>query len=211
MGELIDISGQTFGRLAVIERRDNYRGGTSWLCRCECGTEKVTTSVSLRKGRTRSCGCLARETRGALSYRHGKHHLPEYKVWGSMVQRCTNPRNDAYHNYGGRGIGVCARWRDSFDAFYEDMGPRPSTKHSIERRKNDRGYEPDNCEWATKQQQSRNTRQNRFITHNGETLTATDWERRLGMPRGRLLMRLWSGWTELEAITIPLGGKRHGR
>jgi hypothetical protein len=148
MPALIDMSGQIFGRLTVIGRstKANSTGAVFWCCRCECGTETETSGVNLRSGQTRSCGCL--------HITHGMTLSPEYRVWRSMHQRCSNPKHIRYQRYGGRGITVCDRW-GSFENFLADMGPRP-TGLTLERKNNDQGYSPDNCKWATWSEQNRN-------------------------------------------------------
>jgi hypothetical protein len=120
-----------------------------------------------------------------------------------MTSRCVNPANDAYQAYGGRGIAVCDRWQD-FAAFAEDMGPRPSPLHTIDRRNNNGNYEPDNCRWATPSEQQRNRRNNRLLTLNGETLCLAEWAERLGITDDMIRQRLDKlGWTIEQALTTP--------
>lgn len=197
-----NLIGRVFGRLTVIEPTifRTIGGNLIWKCRCTCGTETVVSSGRLTNGRTKSCGCLFRErtTHGACRRRA---HTREYSSWAMMRDRCNNPRNRAYDSYGGRGIVVCARW-DSFAAFLADMGPRP-LKHDLERIDNERGYSPDNCRWATRHEQMRNTRRNRMITFNGETLCLKDWAVRFGVPSYVIGYRLTRGWSVEEALTRP--------
>jgi hypothetical protein len=154
---VIDMAGQSVGNLTVIERvRESEGGKAKWRCLCGCGKETVVTGDRLRRGRTKSCGCWKGRHRDAIF--PGRKYRPEYSVWLSMKKRCSNARAHDYSRYGGRGIVVCERWRDSFDAFYADMGQRPSPKHSIDRINNDGNYEPGNCRWATAYEQAANSR-----------------------------------------------------
>lgn len=172
----VDITGQRFGRLAVISQTENKGHEAGWSCRCDCGKTVVIRGSRLRSGTTTSCGC-SRIKHGA--YISGKKSI-EYQSWEAMRRRCQQPSHRSYHNYGGRGITVCDRWRD-FRLFLADMGPRPSKEHSIERRDNNGNYEPDNCYWATRSQQRNNSRQNRFVEYKGERLTLAQWAQRKGV------------------------------
>lgn len=153
-----DLTGQQFERLYVTRRAgSNKQGQTTWHVVCECGTTKVVAGTSLLGRKAVSCGCLRREMLDRGNPTHGMSDAPEYEIWCGMVRRCTNPNNHAWPRYGGRGITVCDRWRESFETFLADVGPRPSDKHSIDRINNDGNYEPGNCRWATAREQVQNS------------------------------------------------------
>lgn len=132
---------------------------------------------------------------------------PLYTVWSSMIQRCENPNHKAWKYYGGRGIKVCRRWRNSFKLFLADMAPRP-TGMQMDRRDNDKGYMPSNCRWATRSEQHRNRRSNRMMTFSGETMTMWAWAEKLGIKPMTLFIRIKKGWTVEEALSIPPGSCR---
>jgi hypothetical protein len=141
----------------------------------------------------------------------GPKRSPLYDLWNAMIQRCHNPRDARFELYGARGIVVCERWRVSFAAFLEDLGPRPSPGHSLERIDNEKGYESGNVRWATTKEQARNKRSNRFLTLNGVSLTIAEWAESAGMTRHQLGARLRSGWSLEEALATPVGSTGVGR
>lgn len=195
--------GQTFNELTVLSRapqRNRKKGTVIWYCRCSCGREAEVPSDNVRNGHTKSCGHLV----GKPDEQHGRWGCPEYKIWDAMIQRCTNPNSTRYADYGGRGICVCDRWRQSFSAFAEDMGDRPSRRHSLERLNNDGMYEPGNVVWATMHRQSRNKRTNRYIERNGVKKTVVDWADEAGMPRHVLQGRVKLGWDFDRALSEPV-------
>lgn len=154
----LDLTGKRFGRWTVLKRDENKTTRDSyWLCQCSCGTTRSVVRQYLQDGTSQSCGCL----RAELLTSHGMYKSPEYTAWYSLIQRCTNQNNPRYPSYGGRGIEVCERWQNSFIDFYDDMGPRPSKNHSIDRINNDGNYEPSNCRWTTRKVQQNNRRNSR--------------------------------------------------
>lgn len=201
-----DLTGQTFNDWTVLgldEERSKPRR-PYWRCRCICGTAGSHRSDTLKSGGSRGCGCRKAKETGDLFRKHGMSSSPVYKVWAAMRTRCRDERSAAWKYYGARGITVDPRW-DSFDAFYADMG-EPPPRHSLERRDNDQGYSPENCYWATHTEQMRNTRRNRYLTWQGETLTMAEWAERLGIPYARLYSRISAGWSVERALMTPHRG-----
>jgi len=206
MGSIaIDLSGQRFGRLAVLSRGPNIRKESGWNCMCDCGRATFVRGYNLRQGLTKSCGCYNREVTTALrksEKTHGMSSSPIYRSWRSMIDRCENPRSPDYKRYGGRGISVCRRWRKSFENFYADMGDRPSNK-TIDRLDLDKGYEPANCRWATRKEQANNKRSCVLICCFGRTQNVAQWAEELGVSHSTILNRLRRGWPP-ERILRPL-------
>ena len=189
-----NLIGQQFGRLTVVAYAGrNKQGSSTWDCLCQCGGSTKTTTRCLRSGDSRSCGCLRKEKVSRLKVSHGMSRSPEYYAYIHMIDRCTNPNNKSYHNYGGRGVTVCDKWLASFASFYADMGDRPKGG-SLERINVNQGYCPSNCKWAEDWgEQARNKRRSVLVTHNGETKCATEWARDLGVPKSTALARLQRG------------------
>lgn len=203
----LELAGKRFGRLLVEGISDRRRGTRPlWLCHCDCGTEYFTESTNLVSGRVRSCGCLKAELLLARARTHGESKTPVYFIWLVMRQRCVNPKDKAYPDYGGRGIKVCERWND-FLLFKQDMGPRPDG-HEIDRRDNDGDYCPENCRWALRAVQARNKRSNHLITHNGRTACVAEWAEITGMSRSALSSRALRGWPAERIFNQPLKGRR---
>ncbi len=206
-----NLTGRRFGCLVtigpvVIKR---YKGATHviWQCRCDCGNETSVSAGNLRRGQSRSCGCMKGKwcSDANIKYEFGKAKpLPEYRAWCHMKGRCYDENDKRYADYGGRGIRVCNRWLDDFAAFYSDMGQRPSSRHTIDRIENNGDYEPNNCRWATFTEQNRNRRISRYLTVNGERRHAKEWAGVFGVPYGTIVSRLQRGWGERDAVTRPL-------
>lgn len=190
-----DLTHKTFGRLIAIR----YLGGSKWLCRCSCidKSETIVESENLLRGATKSCGCLRRELTSIRLKTHGMGHSPEYNVWRKMNERCYNIYDKRYKDWGGRGIIVCSSWnRDNsmgFENFIKDMGSRPSPRHSINRMDNNGNYTPENCNWASLNQQLRNKRNNRMFTINGVTLCLEDWAKKFTINHSTLIEHLNNG------------------
>lgn len=174
-----------------------------WMCKCSCGTERAIANTRLTCGESKSCGCGQSEGSGNARRTHGMISTRAYCSWLKMIQRCTNPNDDAFHNYGGRGITVCQRWRESFENFYADMGERPKGL-TIERVDTNGNYEPSNCRWATRKEQLRNRRNNVMLTIDGETKCIAEWAEQFGMAQHVLYGRIKIGWSVTDAITRPV-------
>lgn len=205
--KVIDRRGQRFGRWLVMDKEPARQGSaTKWFARCACGTERYVDIRSLVKGVSRSCGCLKRELAAkqtAERRTHGHSHSLTWASWSGVIQRCTNPNNRSFPDYGAKGLGVCERWR-TFANFLADMGERPSRFHSIDRIDNSRGYEPGNCRWATSKEQSRNRRVNRMATIDGVTRCVADWCDHFGIRARDVHRRTHRGMTPEAAIAAAL-------
>lgn len=213
--------GQTFGRLTIERLVSRYRSTWRVAARCACGKTCEPILSNVTAGTTRSCGCLLDEARDAPTT-HGWSRHPLYQTWAGMLARCYDARLPVYRSYGGRGIGVCERWRGSFASFAYDMVARPSIAHSIDRRDNDRGYDCGACDdcrartadanvrWATRREQARNTRRNMYVELNGQRRLIADVYSEHGVSRQLFYQRIRSGWPLLEAATRP-PAKRVGK
>jgi hypothetical protein len=188
--------GEVFGRLTLLRKL----GRLHCYCRCICGSEVTVLVGNLRRGRTKSCGCLRRESskklgRGRTTHGEttGGRISPEYLSWTNMLRRCYDKHDISYSRYGHRGIGVCSKWRKSFAAFLVDVGRKPSKRHTLDRRDNSRGYEPGNVRWVTHEDQQSNKRSNVFLTYLGKTRTLSQWSRALKIPTSTLSARHANG------------------
>ncbi len=200
-------SGDIYGRLTVIREVYGYYDRRFEMV-CECGKTVIARLLNLRRKHTRSCGCLQREICTTVNITHGKSYSQEYKIWSGMVKRCTDEKCKAFKDYGGRGITVCDEWLHDFPAFFAHVGPRPSPKHSINRINNDLGYAPGNVEWATGDEQARNTRRNMWITFQGERRLLIDVCRQLGVSYRTTIQRHRKlGWPD-EDLFKPVQHKQ---
>lgn len=199
--------GGRFGKWTVVAS-EAKTGPSKWKCQCDCGSIAVVHANSLKRGKSRQCtGCAAVSLQVPVTHGmagHGDRRPPEYRVWMGVKQRHRGQLDKT--NYADRGITCCERWLSSFPNFLADMGHRPTPTHSIDRIDNDKGYTPDNCRWATRQEQLRNTRVNRKLTYTGESLPVVVWAERMGTYSGLLLSRLKMGWSVEKTLTTKPGG-----
>lgn len=212
MGKFIDLTGQTFGRWVVLRRATQpIYGKPAWVCQCECSVVKTVAASSLRTGESQSCGCLASDNSAerlrVIATKHGLHNTQEYFRWISMKARCSQQTHPRYADYGGRGIKVCKRWSESFEAFRADMGPQPSKHHTLERIDNDKDYKPGNVKWATRREQAQNRRNSVSLTIDGITKPLTVWCKYDRSLEARVRYRLAQGWSHKDALLKPAKGK----
>jgi hypothetical protein len=198
--------GDRNGRLRVTEYVPGHRTARGKIVRgyvvacCDCG-ERVHILITNWK-RTASCGCYREETAGAQSVTHGMSGKPEYQAWRDMLNRCYRSETRRFERYGGRGIRVCAEWRESFEAFLRDVGPRPEG-YTLGRKDNDGHYEPGNVRWETREEQGRNKRNNVLLTYRGRTQCLKAWAEDLGVSHSFLRNRHKRGWSDERVLTEP--------
>lgn len=216
-----DLTGLRFERLEVIKfdhyiyikKQDGYEYRVkAWLCKCDCGTLKVIRHNALTTGNTKSCGCFMREHQHEFIKQYTKplkhpreHRLHE--IWIGIKERCNNPQNFVYKNYGGRGIKICEEWNDihgGYDAFYEwAMNNGYSDELSIDRIDVNGDYHPENCRWANNYVQSLNKRNTLYLTYKGIKKPLMEWAKEYNIPYRRLKERIKSGWDIEKALTTP--------
>ncbi len=197
-----DMSGLVFDKLTVSHQQPkrNENGELVWLCKCECGTEIYVRGYCLRRGQTKSCGCLRGENGRTDWTKHGLSRTPGYNNWTSMISRCYNTSDKDYPDYGGRGITVCDRWRNSVENFLLDMPPHPGNGYSLDRFNVDGDYSPGNCRWATAEMQANNQRRTILHRFQGCELTLAQIHRiDNSIPYSTLVYRVSQGYTVEEA------------
>jgi len=196
-------SGMKFGRYTVIKEVLKKHKTRRFLCRCDCGNENKIYIHSLRNGDSKSCGCARTERFIERNTVHNLSRTNLYYVWASIKQRCLNKNHKNYHRYGGRGIEICKDWMDDFMNFrrWATLSGY-SKKLTIERKNNDLGYSPDNCEWIPQSEQAKNTCRTRNVTINGETKTLKGWAAYFNLNHNTVYQRVYNGKTEKEALGI---------
>lgn len=205
----LDLIGKRFGRLTVIAFAGTVKQQSLWLCRCDCGREKVVRGRCLQNGNTRSCGCLRSEVAAARARNrdhstHGLSHTRIYRIWRGMMQRCYKEHAKDYPRYGGRGITVCEEWHDVLEFYDWAVLNGYQGDSQIDRIDNNGNYEPNNCRWVAAKKQQNNRRSCTYITIDGCIHTATQWCEIKGLSRNTYLSRVASGKTPYEAITAPV-------
>lgn len=200
-----DVTGTQYGRLTVIGFGGREGTTSFWFCECSCGNITRIRAGQLQSGKTQSCGCLRVEVAIETNTTHGMRHTPEYRSFAHAKERCQNPNDKRWHDYGGRGIEF--RF-DSFESFFAEVGHKPTSKHSIDRIDVNGHYEVGNVRWATHAEQALNTRCNRHLTYNGHTQTLIEWSREIGIGASTILYRLKAGWDVGRALTTPTPNQR---
>lgn len=190
----VDITGLRVGYLTALRYHGSDGKKSLWVVRCDCGVEKLLCPSELKKQKARgilaSCGCMKRASIAARRTSHGMSKHPAFAVWRSMLDRCYLPTHQAWARYGGRGIQVCARWRESFESFWADMGPTYREGLTLDRIDVNKGYATENCRWATVLEQQNNRRDN-LVLPNGQT--AAQYADSIGLPRSTIYYRLAAG------------------
>lgn len=204
MGKCIDLTGQKFGRLTVIGRAESTNYNSKWLCVCECGNNATVFGMSLKSGKTKSCGCLQKEIRIKKATTHGMSGTRIHQEWLTMKYRCLNEKSTRYYRYGGRGITVCDEWLNDFQTFYDwAMANGYNDTLTIDRIDVNGNYEPSNCRWVDVGVQNNNTCRNHYITYNGVTHTIAEWARIKNKKYNTLNSRIWNGWDVEKALNTP--------
>lgn len=201
--KLEDRVGKRFGKLIVLEAR--HLGGSKYeaVVQCDCGKIKTVDGHSVFRGHTSSCGCLKIDVLLKRNTSHGKRFTRPYRCWLNMKNRCNNPRSADFHNYGGRGISVCERWRNSFEAFIEDVGEGEAFL-SLDRIDVNGNYEPGNVRWASAITQGNNRRGNTILTVHRQADTVSMWSRKTGIGVNTLLSRIRRGWSHEDVVLKPV-------
>lgn len=199
-----DEAGKTYGQLQVLSQAVSTDGKAAWYCKCSCGAIHITTGDALRTGKVKSCGCYRRSGEFKKTHGHGSAKRgvsPTYKSWQEMRARCSNPQHISYPNYGGRGISVDPKWHQ-FEQFLQDMGVRPEGM-TLDRRKNNQGYNKDNCKWSDRTEQNSNRRNVQMIEHLGKIKSLAAWCRDLSVPYPRAYRRFVVNQEPFEQAIAP--------
>lgn len=204
------VIGHKFGRFTVLSYSHTEKSHKYFLCKCDCGEEKVVSISHLKRGGIKSCGCYWQDIKHSINFKHGGRYTKLYNIWCGMKERCSNPNCEAYKNYGARGISVCKEWIDDFFAF-ENWANENGYKQGlqIDRINNNSGYSPDNCRFVTPKENNMNRRNTRYITYNGETKTLLEWADKIGISADLLAIRIDKlHWSVEKALNPKTYGSR---
>ncbi|MDF3858100.1 hypothetical protein P3W70_07070 [Achromobacter denitrificans] len=203
MSQFENLAGQRFGILTAVQRVDG-----KWQCTCDCGSVRLVLANNLKKGNSKSCGCVGRakcaRRMASLNRVHGDAGSKEHQIWAGIIKRCTRPSDMHWPKYGAQGITVAPEWM-SYEQFLADMGRAPTPAHTIDRIDNNAGYSADNCRWATPFQQAQNRSTNRYTVVDGKVVCFSEAARLLGIERSRIFSMARRGLVE-EVPYIPGGG-----
>ena len=202
---LIDMTGKRFGRYTVLYRVENDKyGNGQWMCKCDCGNQKVVGGSALRKGVTISCGCYHKDIVARNGTTHGQSKSRLFRIWQCMKARCNNPNNKHYSYYGGNGIKVCPEWEHDFPTFAEWANSNGYSEDlTIDRIDSSKGYEPSNCKWATRVEQQSHLRNCKIYEINGVSHPINTWCKIFNMPHETVRKRMAKGWSAEKALTTP--------
>ena len=199
-----NLKGQRFEMLEVVDFSHTKNGYEYWVCKCDCGKQKIVLANNLVYEKTKSCGCLQKRRVSQTNRTHGQSQTRLYGIWKGMRNRCYNPNARSYEDYGARGIQICSEWHD-FDVFQDwALSNGYAEDLTIERKDCDGMYEPSNCEWISSSAQKKNTRRIHYIEHDGKVMSLADWSKHLGGGPNLVTNRLQRGWSEKDAVTIPV-------
>ena len=202
MARIVDLTGKKFGQLLVLQESGRKNRQVLWKCVCDCGKTVLVRGSDLRNGQ-KSCGCIAARGRKKT---HGKSDTRMYRIWRGIKERCCNTSSKYYSKYGGIGITVCEQWKDSFENFYSwSIANGYSDELTIDRIDNSKGYSPDNCRWATYQQQTDNRRCTQVITAYGKSQTLMQWANETGINYTTLWWRIKKGLEPEKALSNKKG------
>lgn len=201
----LDLIGKRYGRLTVIKRLDSVNYRVRWLCKCDCGNEKIVKTIDLQRGATKSCGCLQKERRENQPSKYPKDlRINRLRhIWYGMIRRCTRQDYNFYHRYGGRGITVCDEWKEYIPFARWSLANGYADNLTLDRINFDGNYEPSNCRWIPEKEQHNNTSANIYLTMNGESKTITQWAKEYGIHRNTFDQRIKSGKSIEEALKTP--------
>lgn len=203
--KFIDLKDKVFGRLKVqrfIGKNKYFH--SMWRCQCSCGTIIEVSTSNLRNGTIKSCGCLHKDSRHTCNFKHGMHDSSEYNTWSAMTDRCYNKKNNAYRYYGGRGIKICESWRGEkgFENFYKDMGAKKGNLVTIERIDVNGDYTPNNCMWASRNEQTKNKRCNVMYFMDGKSFNRNELAAYFSINNKSIVYYEKKGFSKQEIIQI---------